>query len=75
MKKKIFITGGCGYIRYFNKKITCRWIQCVRFTDLWDSSVSSNNKDFELIKGDIRIKKNYKRQSKGLMQSFISPLS
>ena len=57
------------YRRYFNKKITCRWIQSsmFRFTDLWDSSVKSlsNNKDFELIKGDIRDKEKLQEAIKG----------
>ena len=68
-EKNIYYRRMWLYRRYFNKKITCRWIQSsmFRFTDYGDSSVKSlsNNKDFELIKGDIRDKEKLQEAIKG----------
>ncbi len=70
MKKKIFITGGCGYIGgiLIRKLLADGFkVACFDLLIYGDSSVKSlsNNKDFELIKGDIRDKEKLQEAIKG----------
>ena len=61
MKKKVFITGGAGYVGSLlvpyllekNYKVTVYDI--MYFTDIF---LPKKNKNLEIIKGDIRDKKN-----------------
>ena len=62
MKKKIFLTGGCGYIGslLIRKLLDLGYIvKCLDLFIYGDSTVKSlsNNKNFILIKGDVREKK------------------
>ncbi len=70
MKKKIFITGGCGYIGgiLIRKLLSDGYkVTCFDLLIYGDSSVKSlsNNNDFELIKGDIRDKEKLQKAIRG----------
>ena len=67
MKKKVFITGGAGYVGSLlvpyllekNYKVTVYDI--MYFTDIF---LPKENKNLEIIKGDIRDKKKLEKSSK-----------